>query len=112
LVQTAETVAYNTTRLREALQDVADFYYADGPENPGTSARPWWYRETDRFPLSVKYWSQLLSEKQFDGIVGLSQGSAMTAILITMVCLFSFLAGGVVLTTWDIASASGKVPWV
>jgi hypothetical protein len=33
----------------------------------------------------VKWWSDELSQKQYDGIIGLSQGSAMTALLISMV---------------------------
>jgi hypothetical protein len=31
------------------------------------------------------YWSKYLSEYQFDGIIGLSQGAAMCAVLIAMI---------------------------
>ncbi len=37
----------------------------------------------------VEYFSALLSAKQYDGIIGLSQGAAMTALLVSMVA-FSF----------------------
>ena len=33
----------------------------------------------------MKWWSDELSQNQYDGIIGLSQGSAMTALLISMV---------------------------
>lgn len=85
LVQTAETVAMNTLPLRETLEDIAELDYADGPENPGNSSRPWWDRGTNRWELTVRYWSEVLSKKQYDGIIGLSQGSAMAAVLVTMI---------------------------
>ena len=33
----------------------------------------------------VKWWADELSKNQYDGIIGLSQGAAMTALLISMV---------------------------
>jgi hypothetical protein len=35
----------------------------------------------------VQWWSDELSKNQYDGIIGLSQGSAMTALLISMVSI-------------------------
>ena len=78
-------MAANTTRLREALDDIAVLDYAEGPENPGYLARPWWSQGTNRWELTVEYWSETLSKNRYDGIIGLSQGSAMAAVLITMV---------------------------
>jgi hypothetical protein len=82
---------------------------------PQSSSRPWWildnYLEHDmrasdrwndsvRFHLTtapwfdamrltrhnqVKWWSEELSKNQYDGIIGLSQGAAMTALLVSMV---------------------------
>jgi hypothetical protein len=34
----------------------------------------------------VKWWSDELEKNQYDGIIGLSQGAAMTALLVSMVC--------------------------
>jgi len=33
----------------------------------------------------VQWWSEELSKNQYDGIIGLSQGAAMTALLLSMV---------------------------
>jgi hypothetical protein len=35
----------------------------------------------------VEWWKEHLSHNSYDGVIGLSQGSAMTSILISMVCL-------------------------
>ena len=35
----------------------------------------------------MRWWSEELSTNQYDGIIGLSQGAAMTALLISMVGL-------------------------
>jgi hypothetical protein len=40
----------------------------------------------------VKWWSAELSERHYDGIIGLSQGSAMTALLLSMVSMLLNLA--------------------
>jgi predicted esterase len=83
----------------------------------GSSSRPWWildsYLEHDmraanrwddvvRFPfrrpccggdhradrdIQVRWWSEELSKNQYDGIIGLSQGAAMAALLVSMVSL-------------------------
>lgn len=45
----------------------------------------------------VRWWADELSKNQYDGIIGLSQGAAMTALLISMVrtsSCFVFLDGG------------------
>ncbi|KAJ6631157.1 serine hydrolase FSH [Mycena sp. CBHHK59/15] len=97
-VQTAETVAYNTRRLREALDGVAILHYVDGPAMPrssfSSSARPWWFlgnrlefdasRGDARWDDVVKWWSTELSTRQYDGVIGLSQGSAMAGLLVSM----------------------------
>lgn len=86
-----------------------------------SSSRPWWIldsnlehdmRASDRwddtvcfiyccvvvdhrvdwvYHLQVKWWSDELSKNTYDGIIGLSQGSAMTALLLSMVSTFSLL---------------------
>jgi hypothetical protein len=95
-VQTAETVAYNTQKLRDALEGVANLHYVKGPDMPSSFsslARPWWFLgeklEFDatrkRWDDVVRWWSEELSARQYDGIIGLSQGSAMAALLISMV---------------------------
>ncbi|KAJ7595730.1 serine hydrolase FSH [Mycena floridula] len=83
-VQTADQVARNTVPLREALDDVAVLHYLEGPANPESSSRPWWNTGSDRWELTLRYWSDELSRKQYDGIIGLSQGAAKAAVLITM----------------------------
>ncbi|KAJ7275047.1 serine hydrolase FSH [Mycena rebaudengoi] len=94
-VQTAETVAYNTQKLRDALEGVANLHYVKGPDMPSSFsslARPWWFLgeklEFDatrkRWDDVVRWWSEELSARQYDGIIGLSQGSAMAALLISM----------------------------
>lgn len=49
-VQTASTVAHNTRPLREALSDIADVFYAEGPAVEGNEmgSRPWWVWQGDR----------------------------------------------------------------
>jgi len=94
-VQTAATVAHNTRKLRDALDGVAILHYVEGPAIPSShsSARPWWFLgqslEFDesrgaRWDDVVKWWSAELSTHQYDGIIGLSQGSAMAALLLSM----------------------------
>jgi len=94
-VQSAATVANNTQHLREELSDFAELVYVDGPppQPHWGSSRPWWFlgnsleiREDGpaRWNETVAWWSNHLSENQYDGIIGLSQGSAMTALLISM----------------------------
>ena len=39
----------------------------------------------------VKWWSDELSKNEYDGVIGLSQGSAMTALLLSMVSTTLFL---------------------
>ncbi|PRP79142.1 hypothetical protein PROFUN_13092 [Planoprotostelium fungivorum] len=90
-VQTASTVAYNTRPLRDALSDVADLFYAEGPAVKGNElgSRPWWVwqgdRGTDRWNDTVRWWHEHLSQHSYDGIIGLSQGSSMTAQLLSMI---------------------------
>ncbi|KAJ7336322.1 serine hydrolase FSH [Mycena albidolilacea] len=94
-VQSAATVAHNTQKLRDALDGVAVLHYVDGPPLGGGASRPWWFlgqnlefdssRGDSRWNDVVKWWSKELSERQYDGIIGLSQGSAMTALLLSMV---------------------------
>jgi hypothetical protein len=38
----------------------------------------------------VKYWSEELSNNCYDGIIGLSQGAAMAALLVCMVTYYAF----------------------
>ncbi|KAJ7128057.1 serine hydrolase FSH [Mycena filopes] len=97
-VQSAATVAHNTRRLRDVLDDIAVLHYVDGPPLQASSfssgSRPWWMlgqrleldasRGDDRWDDVVKWWSGELSERQYDGIIGLSQGSAMTGLLLSM----------------------------
>jgi len=94
-VQSAATVAANTQQLQAELSDVATLHYVDGPPMGSYGdSRPWWVlgsqlqfdgRYTDRWEMVVKWWSDLLSKKQYDGVIGLSQGSAMAALLVAMV---------------------------
>jgi hypothetical protein len=44
-------------------------------------------RGDSRWDDVVKWWSKELSERQYDGIIGLSQGSAMAALLLSMVSM-------------------------
>ncbi|CEJ91711.1 hypothetical protein VHEMI07404 [[Torrubiella] hemipterigena] len=92
-VQSAATVAENTLPLREALADIAHLHYVDGPRLDASPSRPWWIldsdlehdiRAADRWKDVVEWWSQELSKNQYDGIIGLSQGAAMTALLLSM----------------------------
>ncbi|KAE8446538.1 hypothetical protein EG329_011870 [Mollisiaceae sp. DMI_Dod_QoI] len=92
-VQSASTVAHNTVDLKNALSDIATFHYVDGPSMNGSSSRPWWIldrklehdtRASKRWDETVKWWSDLLSKNTYDGIIGLSQGAAMTALLLSM----------------------------
>jgi len=46
-VQSASTVASNTGALKEALSDIANLHYVDGPPMDGTSSRPWWILDND-----------------------------------------------------------------
>jgi hypothetical protein len=99
-VQSAATVAHNTRKLRDALDGVAILHYVEGPPMAASafpsSSRPWWFlgqsleldssRHDSRWDDVVKWWSTELSERQYDGIIGLSQGSAMAALLVSMVC--------------------------
>jgi len=41
-------------------------------------------KASDRWDDTVKWWSDELSKNQYDGIIGLSQGAAMTALLLSM----------------------------
>ncbi|KAJ7839583.1 hypothetical protein B0H14DRAFT_2787094 [Mycena olivaceomarginata] len=94
-VQSAATVAHNTQKLRDTLDGVAVLHYVDGPPLVGGASRPWWFlgqnlefdssRGDSRWDDVVKWWSKELSERQYDGIIGLSQGSAMAALLLSMV---------------------------
>jgi len=97
-VQPASTVQYNTRRLQAELSDIANLVYAEGPimkDRAWGDSRPWWVLKsgsewldpdntTDRWNDTVKWWSEHLSTTQYDGIIGLSQGSAMTALLLAM----------------------------
>ncbi|KAJ7512029.1 serine hydrolase FSH [Mycena galericulata] len=94
-VQSAATVAQNTRKLRDALEGVAILHYVDGPVMSRSSSRPWWLlgnnlefdasRNDERWDTVVKWWSDELSARHYDGIIGLSQGSAMAALLISMI---------------------------
>ncbi|KAJ7484716.1 serine hydrolase FSH [Mycena latifolia] len=95
-VQTAGLVAHNTQKLRAALDGVATLHYVEGPPMPASSpssSRPWWFLgqglEVDasrgaRWDDVVQWWSAELSSRQYDGVIGLSQGSAMAALLLSM----------------------------
>ncbi|KAF7350480.1 FSH1 domain-containing protein [Mycena venus] len=101
-VQSAATVAQNTRRLRDALDGVAVLHYVDGPpmganasSSFSSSSRPWWFlgqslefdasRGNSRWDDVVKWWETELSGRQYDGVIGLSQGSAMAALLLSMI---------------------------
>ncbi|KAJ7716580.1 serine hydrolase FSH [Mycena maculata] len=98
-VQSAATVAHNTRKLRDALDGVAILHYVDGPVMPNSSfmssSQPWWLlsqslefdasRNDGRWDTVVEWWSHELSAHQYDGIIGLSQGSAMAALLVSMI---------------------------
>jgi len=95
-VQSAATVAGNTRALKDKLSGIANLHYVDGPpmrKTSHSSPRPWWIldrylehdmRASDRWDDTVKWWTDELSKNQYDGIIGLSQGAAMTALLISM----------------------------
>ncbi|KAK7046691.1 FSH1 domain-containing protein [Favolaschia claudopus] len=102
-VQSAATVAHNTRQLRDALDDVAILHYVDGPPvshnifSSSSLPRPWWFldqnleldssqndRARTRWENVVEWWSKELSEHEYDGVIGLSQGSAMAALLLSM----------------------------
>lgn len=91
-VQSAATVAQNTVRLREELADIAKLHYVDGPPLSGSGSRPWWILGNNlehdssggRWEETVKWWSEELSKNEYDGVIGLSQGSAMTGLLLSM----------------------------
>lgn len=96
-VQSAATVAHNTRELRDALEGIAALHYVDGPVMAGaapSSSRPWWFwgerlefdtsRGDARWNDVIKWWSAELSTRQYDGIIGLSQGSAMASLLLSM----------------------------
>jgi hypothetical protein len=94
--RSAATTAQKTRKLRDALDGVAVLHYVDGPSMPPYPSRPWWIMdqafEYDSFGSSrwddvVKWWSKELSERHYDGIIGLSQGSAMAALLLSMVSM-------------------------
>ncbi|KAJ7057875.1 serine hydrolase FSH [Mycena amicta] len=94
-VQSASTVAHNTRKLRDILDGVAHLHYVDGPPLLSSTSRPWWFldqnlefdasRGDSRWDAVVKWWSDELSTNQYDGVIGLSQGSAMAALLISMI---------------------------
>jgi len=80
-------------RLRKDLSDIATLHYVDGPPMGGRGgSRPWWIlgsdlehdTSDDRWTQTVQWWSEELSKNQYDGVIGLSQGSAMTALLVSM----------------------------
>jgi len=95
-VQSASIVAGNTRALSEKLSDIATLHYVDGPPMRNasrSSSRPWWILDSnlehdmtasDRWDDTVNWWSNELSKNQYDGIIGLSQGAAMGALLISM----------------------------
>jgi len=94
-VQTAAIVAANTVRLRDELADIATLHYVDGPpmhDSSWSSSRPWWIlsgnlehnTRDNRWQQTVDWWAQELSTNQYDGVIGLSQGSAMTGLLVSM----------------------------
>ncbi|KAJ7770547.1 serine hydrolase FSH [Mycena metata] len=98
-VQSADMVAHNTRQLRDVLDGIAVLHYIEGPPMQAGSSfssgsRPWWFlgqglehdnsRGDTRWEEVVKWWSDELSERQYDGIIGLSQGSAMTGLLLSM----------------------------
>jgi len=96
-VQSAATVAGNTRALKDELSDIANLHYVDGAPMRNasySSSRPWWIldsylehdmKASDRWADTVKWWSDELSKNQYDGIIGLSQGAAMTALLVSMI---------------------------
>ncbi|KAJ7695503.1 serine hydrolase-domain-containing protein [Mycena rosella] len=61
---------------------------------PSSPSRPRWFlghgleldasRGDTRWDNVVKWWSAELSVRQYDGVIGLSQGSAMAALLLSM----------------------------
>ncbi|KZO92283.1 hypothetical protein CALVIDRAFT_530257 [Calocera viscosa TUFC12733] len=97
-LQTGETMRCNTQRLQAELRHIAELHYVEGPPMKDSSwgdSRPWWIMKsrsgwldpdnrTDRWDETVRWWSEHLSEHPYDGIIGLSQGSAMTALLLSM----------------------------
>jgi len=95
-VQSASTVAGNTRALKNELSDIANLHYVDGPpmrSSSRSSSRPWRILDGSlehdmtasyRWDDTVRWWSDELSKNQYDGVIGLSQGSAMTALLLSM----------------------------
>ncbi|EJT97012.1 hypothetical protein DACRYDRAFT_102688 [Dacryopinax primogenitus] len=97
-LQTAATLRYNILPLERELSRIANLHYVDGPPMQDLSwrdSRPWWViksgeswldpdNTTNRWDETVRWWSEHLSENEYDGIIGLSQGSAMTALLLSM----------------------------
>ncbi|KAJ7151111.1 serine hydrolase-domain-containing protein [Mycena filopes] len=85
-VQSAATVAHNTRRLRDALDDIAVLRYVDGPPLQASSfssgSRPWWMLG-QRLELDASRGDNRWDDV-YDGIIGLSQGSAMTGLLLSM----------------------------
>jgi len=97
--QTAAMVAGNTVLLKDRLSDIATLNYVEGPPMRGATrsgSRPWWILDSmstlefdatmaGRWNDTVQWWSNELSTNQYDGVIGLSQGSAMTGLLISMI---------------------------
>jgi hypothetical protein len=65
-VQSAATVASNTTPLKAALSDIATLHYVDGPplrSNPSAHApRPWWLldRNLEFEPKGFERWKEVV----------------------------------------------------
>ncbi|KAJ7336319.1 serine hydrolase-domain-containing protein [Mycena albidolilacea] len=80
-------------KLHDALDGVAVLHYVDGPLLVGSASRPWWLMDqalefdsshgNSQWDDVVEWWLKELSEH--DGIIGLSQGSVMMALLLLMV---------------------------
>ncbi|KAH8927526.1 hypothetical protein BT69DRAFT_1277919 [Atractiella rhizophila] len=98
-VQTANILYRTTAPLRESLKGIAEFTYVDGPSTgPGCGpdhSRPWWSlegtewsllegKDDGRWAVVVKWWSEHLSQNSYDAIIGLSQGAAMTGLLLSL----------------------------
>ncbi|KZT55679.1 hypothetical protein CALCODRAFT_556298 [Calocera cornea HHB12733] len=91
-VQTGDTVRYNTGRLQTELCHIAVLHYVDGPRMQDPSwgdSRPWWIlkngshwldpdHKNSRWDETAQVWLEHLSKHQYDGVNGLSQGSALT----------------------------------
>jgi len=99
----ASGVARNTHTLKLKLEDIADLHYADGPAMqylPASSPRPWWILDSYGYEMTASArWADtvwplcILWLKQYDGIIGLSQGAAMAALLISMLNNPSLIPG-------------------